>query len=107
MRALVVVALLVALAASTVALGAGGEPQRRITAADQARARAMLLRKPDFPAGVTVTRQASGTLSFACAALDESDLTLTGEADSPSFSTGFVDATSGSEIGRASCRERV
>jgi len=96
-RALVVVVLL-AFLWTAAALGGRGDPQKRFTPADQARARAMLLRTSDFPTGVRATRQSSGALSFDCAALDLSGLTLTGEADSPNFSTGFVNATSASDV---------
>ena len=68
-------------------LGARGDPKKRITPADQARAKAMLLRKSDFSVAF-IAGPASKGADFYCAALDESDLTVTGQAESPSFSAG-------------------
>jgi hypothetical protein len=48
MRGLAVVALVDGLFGSGVALGAGGEPKKQLNPADQARARAMLLKKADL-----------------------------------------------------------
>lgn len=80
--ALVVVA--VALVAAAVAAAGRGDPQRAITKADQARAKAMQLRLADFAAGFSATKPGPDA-DFYCAALDESDLTVTGDADSPDF----------------------
>jgi hypothetical protein len=86
MRSVLVVLALVALVGAGAALSARGDPQKRITPADQARARAMLLRPADFNAAYTaLPSRGSGGADFYCAALDESDLTLTGQAQSPSF----------------------
>jgi hypothetical protein len=82
-RALVAVLATVAVASG--ALAASGDPQLRITPADQARARSMLLRASDFNAAFTERPSPSGDTGFSCAALDESDLTITGRAASPSF----------------------
>ena len=71
------------------ALAARGDPQKRITPADQARAKSMLLRKSDFSPAFAAGPASGGASDFYCAALDESDLTLTGEAESPSFAGGF------------------
>jgi hypothetical protein len=77
------------LASVAVLLGAGAaiagryDPHRAIRAADQERARAMLLRQEDLGAGFA--RQPGGslvTMPITCKALDESDLTLTAEAGS-------------------------
>jgi hypothetical protein len=78
-------ALLLALAVASGALAANGDPQRRITPADQARAKAMLLRGSDFSVAFTSHPSSSGGGGFSCAAIDESDLTVTGRATSPIF----------------------
>jgi len=49
----------------------------------------MLLRKSDFSPAFAAGPASGGASDFYCAALDESDLTLTGEAESPSFAGGF------------------
>jgi hypothetical protein len=87
--------LALALVVSGASLAARGDPKKRITSTDQARAKAMVLREGDFSAAFTAGRASTGS-DFYCAALDESDLTLTGEAESPSFGGGveFVASTS-------------
>ncbi len=76
--AFVVLALATAVAAHADHL----EPQKRFTPADQARARAMLLKRADVAANAT--SHAAGPPAHAtCRALGESDLVLTGEARSP------------------------
>jgi hypothetical protein len=84
-----VVASLVALAlvAAGTALASRGDPQQRFTRADQARAKAMVLRASDLSVAYTAGPGSSGGGGFYCTALDESDLTLTGTAVSPSFTT--------------------
>ena len=81
---ILVAVALVALATTTGALAGRGDPRRAITSADQALAKAMLLRKSDLAAGFTASPQGKDP-NFYCAALDESDLTLTGDAESPDF----------------------
>jgi hypothetical protein len=85
-RRVLAVALLLALVVSGAALAARGDPQKQINAADQARAKAMLIRKSDLPVGFksSPSTQDDPDDSY-CAPLDESDLTLTGEAYSPDF----------------------
>jgi hypothetical protein len=90
--------LLVALGSTGVALAARGDPQKRLTPADQARAKAMLVRRPDLPAGYHVARQSSPGGVY-CAAVDESDLVLTGEARS-GFARTPVAVASAAEIYR-------
>lgn len=86
--------LVLALVLSGAGLGARGDPKKRITPADQARAKAMLLRKSDFSLAFRAEPASTGA-DFYCAALDESDLTVTGQAASPSFFGGveFVAST--------------
>jgi len=86
-RHILVLALLLALVGAGAAIAGRGDPQKRITPADQARARAMLIRKADMGPAFTSNPGTGGNPSFYCEALDESDLTLTGEAESPSFTS--------------------
>lgn len=65
------------------------DPKRNIRPADQARAKAMLLRKSDLAPGY-VARSSGGAAHLNCAPLDESDLTLTGEAESPLWVAGLT-----------------
>jgi len=92
----VVLTVVLALTVAGAALGARGDPEKQIRPADQARASAMLLRGADFnPAFTTRPSSSGGSGDFYCAALDESDLTLTGEARSQSFTatTEYVTST--------------
>ena len=92
-----VVALAVALVATGSALAARGDPQKRITPADQARAKAMLIRAADLP-GYQVGPPQGDSGDFYCAALDASDLTLTGDAVGRRFAVGLMIAASASEV---------
>jgi hypothetical protein len=85
-RRVLAFALLLALVAAAAAGAERGDPQERINAADQARAKSMLLRKSDLVPGFRTLPRGQG--SFYCAALDESDLTITGDAESPLFQLG-------------------
>jgi hypothetical protein len=82
-------ALLVGLAAAATASASHNDPQKKLTKADNARARAMVLRPGDFGPGVQ-TQPNGEEPHVTCSALSESDLTVTGEADSPSFVRGFT-----------------
>lgn len=93
--------LLLALVGTGAALAARGDPQKKITAADQARAKAMLLRKADFSAVFKATPASADEGDFYCKALDESDLTLTGEAESPTFQGGVEFVSSLSQVYRS------
>lgn len=88
MRRVLSIALLLALVCAGAALAARGDPQKRYTPADQARARAMLLRASDFGLGFRAMPPSPQEADVYCKALDESDLTLTGEAESPTFQGG-------------------
>jgi hypothetical protein len=77
---------LVVLALPALALAADTDPQKKFTAADQAKARTLLLRKTDFVAGwkkEPATKSADGESDFSCPGYnpDQSDLVLTGEAE--------------------------
>jgi hypothetical protein len=79
------VALALALVVTATALAARGAPKERFTPADQARARAMVLRLGDLNPAYAVHLAPVSSGGFYCPALDESDLTLTGSGSSPIF----------------------
>jgi hypothetical protein len=98
-RGLLVCALVLALVGAGTALAARGDPKKELTPADNARARAMLLRKSDLaPTNVKSAPSQESDSNFYCKALDESDLTITGEARSPDFTVGFVAISSYSDV---------
>ena len=88
------------MALPAVALAADTDPRKKITAADQAKARSILLKRTDFAAGwkkVPTTPDSDAT----CPGFnpDESDLTLTGEAESDFEHTqGLLSVASHSEV---------
>lgn len=98
MRRALSLALVLALVATGAALAARGDPQKKITPADQARARAMLLRKADLGIAFRVAPALPQSSDVYCKALDESDLTLTGEAESPTFQGGVETVSSLSRV---------
>jgi hypothetical protein len=89
--AVVVLALIV----NATALASRGDPKERFTPADQARAKAMVLRVGDLNAAYAVHPAPVSSGGVSCSALDESDLTLTGRGSSPIFTTAgeFVRST--------------
>jgi len=99
--AIFALAALVALALTVGALAARGDPTKAITAADQARAKSMLLRRADLTASFRASPTGKGSDAY-CAAADESDLTLTGDAESPEFSrqtsASILFVTSGASV---------
>ena len=90
----VLLAVLLALAVTGAALAARGDPQERFTPADQARARAILVRGADLGPAFRSSPPESRNSDFYCRALDESDLTITGKADSRRFMGGTTFVTS-------------
>ncbi len=71
---------------AAVATAGRGEAQKQITTADQARAKAMLLRRTDLGPGFKASKSSQDNEDDSyCRALDESDLVITGDADSPGF----------------------
>ena len=74
----------VCLGVPALAFAADTEPQKRFTAADQAKARSVLLTRTDFATGWKRTTSPEDNSDLRCPGFnpDESDLTLTGEADS-------------------------
>jgi hypothetical protein len=91
---LLAVALLLLLAGigTGTALADHLDPKKGIRAADQAKARAMLIRKSDLGPGAVAQQRSTPETHLTCNGLDESDLTLTGEAESPTWirGAGFV-----------------
>jgi hypothetical protein len=103
MRRLALVCALLLLPAAA-AVAAHRAPQRPITSADQAEARSMLLRAADLTADFRPETRSESENGPACAALDESDLTVTGDADSPDFTrqnAGYVTVGSSAQIYRS------
>lgn len=90
MRVRRALALLLALSLATAgaALAGKGDPQKRIVPSDQRRAKSMLLRQGDFGPGFRAAPGPPESSDVYCKALDESDLTLTGEARSQTFAAG-------------------
>ena len=84
-----VLALVLALAASGSALADHLDPQKRIRAADQARAKSMLLRQSDLP-GFSRQPSSGADPHLTCSGLDESDLTVTGDAEAPTWGVSVV-----------------
>lgn len=87
-RALVLTLTAAVLVAPHVASAADGEPRKALTKEGQATARSVLLRRADLGTGFTpVARPKDQRLpkGARCGPLDESDLTVTGDAASPDF----------------------
>jgi hypothetical protein len=101
-RLLAVFVLLVFLAAAGSVSASHQDPQKRLTPADNVRARAMLLTRADLPPGFQAQRGSSDDPHVACApSVSESDLTLTGEADGKQFALGPVFISSAAQVYRS------
>lgn len=85
LRSILAFLLVPALVGSGAALAGRGDPQEKLTAADTERARSMVLRKADLPR-YTSRPTPHRDDDFYCRAVDESDLTVTGEAVGPNLS---------------------
>jgi hypothetical protein len=94
MLRLLALVVVLALVGAGAALAGRGDPQEDLRPADQARARAMLLRAADVGPGFKASRTGTSENDFYCRALDESDLTITGEAESARFTGGLAFVTS-------------
>src|SRR5262245_61613030 len=94
--ALVAVGLLAAPAATA----ADGDPTERHTAADMARARAIVLRSGDLNGTWTSARVSTPDQRLQCPGfrIDETGLVETGEADSPVFSRAILGLTSSASL---------
>jgi hypothetical protein len=103
LRRLLAVALLLAVLVVAGPVSASHQdPQKRLTPADNARARAMLLRRADLPPGFRAQTSSSEDPHVDCApAVGESDLTLTGEAEDKQFALGPVFIASSAQIYRS------
>lgn len=106
MRRLLAFAVLGAFAVSGTALANHLDPQKKITPADQARARAMLVKKADFGLGVQAIPNAAEP-HVTCRGMDQSDLILTGEAQAPSFVRSGSAVSSTAEVYRTVRDSRV
>ena len=73
------------------------DPQKRIRAADQARAKAVLVRQSDLP-GFQRQGASRPDPHLTCAGLDESNLTVTGDAEGPGWVNPPVLVTSSSTV---------
>jgi hypothetical protein len=93
--------LVLCVAIPAVALGADTDPKKRITPADQAKARSILLKRADFVAGWKRVPATPDSEDLVCPGFNpnESDLTLTGEAEAEFEHTqGVVSVSSFSEV---------
>ncbi len=88
----------VLVAGSGEALATHGDPQKELTRADSARARSVLLRKADLGPAYRARSSGAGEPHLYCKALDESDLTVTGDAESPNFERGFAFISSAAQV---------
>ena len=94
-----VVALLAFLALAAAALATHQDPQKRLTKADNARARAMLVKRTDLPTGFQPQLSSTADPHTDCAAsVSESDLTLTGDAEGRQFALGVVFVSSAAQV---------
>ena len=108
MRRLAAVAFL-ALIVTGAALAASGEPQKHYTPADTAKAKSVVLKLSDLPAGWTGKKSAGSGGHLQCKTFkpDESDLTKTGNADSYDFSKGLYFINSSASIFRSAAQAQA
>jgi hypothetical protein len=93
----IVAVSLLALAVTAPALGADGEPRKALTSKGQAAAKSIVLKKGDLASAfVPHKSDTSRPKGARCGAVDESDLTVTGEVNSPDFSLDTVGVALGS-----------
>jgi len=98
-RRLLAVSLLASLVAAGTASATHQDPQKKLTKADNARARAMLLKRTDLAPGFQAQPDSGEDPHIDCpASVSESDLTLTGEADGPQLALGVVFVGSASQV---------
>jgi hypothetical protein len=87
-RVLALAVLIAALAAPAVTLAADGQPRKALTKAGLATARSVVLKRGDLGTGFTAVARGKDQhlpKGARCGALDETDLTVTGDAASPDF----------------------
>ncbi|MDQ3669856.1 MAG: hypothetical protein M3377_06205 [Actinomycetota bacterium] len=98
-RLLAFASLLAFLAVSASALATHQDPQKQLTKADNARARAMLLKRTDLSAGFRPQLSGGAEPHVACAtSVSESDLTVTGDAEGQQLALGVVFVSSAARI---------
>jgi hypothetical protein len=99
MLRLVALALVLALGGAGAALADHQEPQKRITKADQARARAILVKRTDVGPGYLVQPGTAPEPHLDCAqSVSTADLTLTGDAEGTQFVRGTVIVGSSAQV---------
>jgi hypothetical protein len=103
MRAMLLAAVAAALLVPVAAAAADGQPKKALTTAGQSTAKSVLLRRGDLGTGfAAVARDKDQHLpkGARCSALDETDLTVTGDAASPDFrlAQGALFVTVGSTV---------
>ena len=79
--------VVLALGTAGAAAAADGEPRKALTGAGQTAARSIVLKKGDLSTVFSARQRSDDKLpdGVRCDALDESDLTITGDAQSPDF----------------------
>ena len=105
-RALLFV-LVLALACAGAASASHLDPQKRIVAADQKRADAMLLRKADLLSGYEPEQTSGLEPHLTCRPLDGSDLVLTGSGRSPYWAREYQIVGSSSAVYRTAAEART
>ena len=91
--------MLASLVVSASALATHQNPQKRLTKADNVRARAMLVTRADLPTGFRPQLSAGPDPHVECSAsVSESDLTITGDAEGPQLALGVVFVSSAARI---------
>jgi hypothetical protein len=107
-RTLVTVAFL-ALIATGAALAASGDPQKHYTPADTAKAKNVVLKLSDLPAGWAGKKSTGSGGHLQCKSFkpDESDLVKTGNADSYDFSKGLYFIESSASIFRSAAQAQA
>lgn len=103
----VVLVVVAGLASTAVALGSHFDPEERLRAGDQARARAMLLRQSDLGPRFAVERTSDLDAHVTCRALDLSDLVVTGRAASPRWGRDLVVIGSSAAVYRTAADARA
>ena len=83
------------------------DPQKRINAADQKRAAAMLLRKADLARGYELEQTSGLEPHLTCRPLDGSDLVLTGSGRSPYWARDYQIVGSSSAVYRTAAESRT
>jgi len=93
------VPVLAFLVVSASALAAHQDPQKRLTKADNVRARALLVKRTDLPTGFGPQLSAGPDPHVGCSpSVSESDLTITGDAEGPQLALGVVFVSSAARI---------